>query len=295
MKERDVRRALRRVGLGEPAVVTPILGGWANWTFDLDGTTIVRFPRNDSVALATHRELSLLPELAAAVAGVFEVPTPTHVATWRDRPFFAYPRLDGTPLPAADDRSTAAAPRLLGEALSALHAFPVERAAHLLRLGPPESVWRHRYEDLWEVVAGVALPEMDTALADEVRRRYHQLLDDPPAFPPCLIHNDLGPEHVLLRPHDPPVALLDFEDASVGDPAVDLTPLVAFLGADGLPALVAGRDLGDRLPERLSFYRWMGSVHAVIYGVTEGVEEERTGGLAELRRRLATPLVADLP
>ncbi len=287
MNDEEVRRALGRVDL-DPRVVTPILGGWANWTFELDGSSIVRFPRNDSVALATHRELLLLPELAMH-ATAFEAPQPSNVGTWRDRPFFVYPRVDGTALDVIDRPIEWSGS--IGFALRDLHAFPVDRAASLLRLGPPDAVWRSRYEDLWDVVSAIALPEMDRRLADDVRRHYSEVIGTPPTFPPCLVHNDLGPEHVLIRCDGaaPPVALLDFEDATVGDPAVDFTPLVAFLGPAALPDLLGGRDVGDRLSERLWFYRWMGSVHAVIYGVTSGVEEERVGGLTELRRRLALP------
>jgi len=288
MNELEVRRALQRVHV-DPRVITPILGGWANWTFELDGTAIVRFPRNDSVALGTHRELLLLPELTAHTTA-FEAPNPTHVGTWGDRPFFVYSRINGTALSVIDRPTEYSG--IIGAALRDLHAFPVDRAATLLRLGPTETAWRYRYEDLWEIVSTTALPEMNSQLADDVRRHYHGLVGDPPAFPPCLVHNDLGAEHVLVRNGDgaPPVALLDFEDATVGDPAIDFTPLVARLGAAVLPELVGDRDLGDRLTERLWFYRWMGSVHAVIYGVVAGVEVERAGGLAELRRRLDAPL-----
>jgi len=287
MDEREVRAALARVGL-EPGEIKPIEGGWANWTFDLDGQLIVRFPRNDSVALATHRELALLPELAPALS--FAIPAPSHAGTWRDRPFFAYPRVAGDAFSDAFSDGHAPAPAFahaLAAMLAELHAFSLERAAHLLRVGRPDTAWLARYEDLWPTVRDVALPEMDRELAEEVARRYHRLIDDPPAFPPCLVHNDLGPEHVLVDDGGAPTGLIDFEDASVGDPAVDLTWWIAMLGEGSRPDLLRNRDWGDRLDERLGFYRWMGSVHAVIYGVTEGVDEERVGGVEEARRRLA--------
>ena len=284
-----MRRALQRVGL-EPTNVTPILGGWANWTFDLDGMHIVRFPRTDSVALATHRELLLLPELAQAMS--FEVPVPTHVATHRHRPFFAYRRIAGAALGSLDATERIALAPAIGRLVAELHAFPVSRAAALLRLGSPQHVWWRGFEELWTLVEEVALPELAPATADEVRRRYAAIVDDPPDIPVTLVHDDLGPEHLLVD-GDPAgrcrLALIDFEDATVGDPAVDLTFLAHDLGVDALPALVAGRDLGERLGERFSFYRWMGSVHAVVYGVTQGDEVERRAGIVELPRRLAAP------
>lgn len=283
MDDHDVRRALARVGLA-PASVRPIEGGWANWTFDLDGERIVRFPRNDSVALATMRELHLLPALAPTLS--YPVPSPTHVGRWRGRPFFAYDRIEGTPLVATTSPADLA--ERMGRAVAEIHAFPVDRAAALLATGPASSSWWSGYEDLWEVVEEVALPELEADLADAVRRHLGRLLDDRPAFEPTLVHDDLGPEHILVRA-DGSIGLIDFEDATVGDPAIDLTWLVAALGPGALPALLAGRDLGDRLGERLWVYRWMGSVHAVIYGVTAGVEEERVGGAREARRRMAAP------
>ncbi len=94
-------------------------------------------------------------------------------------------------------------------------------------------------------------------------------------------------EHVLLDGSTgAPCGLIDFEDATVGDPAVDLTPLVATLGARALPALRHDRDLGERLQDRLWFYRWVGSLHAVLYGVSAGVDAERVDGIRELRRRI---------
>ncbi len=282
MDEGDVRAALARVGL-DPKVIEQIPGGWANWTFDLDGELIVRFPRNDPVALCTHRELLLLPELAPTLS--FAIPVPSHVGTWCDRPFFAYRRLGGSAF--SEDRVAHGFAGALGGMLADLHRFPVERAAHLLRLGRAETVWRARYEDLWSTVRDVALPEMDRVTADEVTRRYHHIVESPPEFSQSLIHNDLGPEHVLVDETGDPTGLIDFEDASVGDPAVDVTWWIAMLGPEARPDLLGERDWGERLDERLGFYRWMGAVHAVIYGVTEEIDDQRVGGVEGVRRRLA--------
>ncbi len=43
---------------------------------------------------------------------------------------------------------------------------------------------------------------------------------------------------------------------------------------------------------RMHFYRWMGSVHAIIYGVTQGVQAELVNGRQELARRIDAPLGA---
>ncbi len=37
-------------------------------------------------------------------------------------------------------------------------------------------------------------------------------------------------------------------------------------------------------------YRWMGSVHAIVYGVTRGVDAEIISGRQELARRIDAPV-----
>lgn len=279
MDSGEAREALDASGV-EAGAVIPIGDGWANWTFLVDEHLIVRFPRNDEIANATRRELRLLPELAGHVS--FAVPSPTVVGEWAGRPFFAYERIDGRPLGASDGAAAADLGRMLAE----LHSFPADRAATLLGAPPAASAWHDHYEALWPVIEEVAIPELDRRTADLVRRGFAGMLEHTPQFPTCLIHNDLGPVHVLLGQDNRPVGMIDFEDAWLGDPATDLTPLVACLGRPALPALVAGRDLGERIDERMHFYRWMGSIHAITYGVRERVDAERIAGIRELQRRL---------
>jgi aminoglycoside 2''-phosphotransferase len=140
---------------------------------------------------------------------------------------------------------------------------------------------------MWPVIETVALPAIDVPTADRVRTEFGQFLDTPFDSPHCLIHNDLGPEHILVdETTGMPTGLIDFESAWIGDPAIDFVPLRALLGAHRLHALIEGRDLGGGLAERMRFYHWMGSVHAVIYGVREEHEDELRVAASELRKRL---------
>jgi aminoglycoside phosphotransferase (APT) family kinase protein len=286
MHNEQARVALRAAGL-EAAKIEAITGGWAYWTFVVDDGLIARFPRTAAVAAATERELRLLPALARHVS--FAVPVPTHRGSWDGMLFFAYRRIEGRALSASD--SVPDALEKIAAMLRELHAFPLDEAVRLLDTGPPERAWREQYEQLWPIVQSAALPEMDRGLAVRVEREYDNFFTHLSDVPHCLVHNDLGPEHILIN--DDSVlrtGIIDFEDAWIGDPAVDFVPLRALLGADALVPLLAERDLGAHLNQRMWFYRWMGSVHAIIYGVTQHVERERVGGLRELRRRMGAPL-----
>lgn len=279
------RSALAEVGLATSRI-EPILGGWSSWTFDVDGEWVVRFPRNPEVAAATHRELALLAELAQRVS--FQIPEPAYRGTWQTLPVFAYRRINGRPITAADT-----SPEVLdglARMLRELHTFPVDRAAELLGTGPPQSAWRQHFENLWSIVEYDALPALDTTLADRVRVQYAHFVDTASDLPYCLVHNDLGPEHVLLSDTPAvPVGIIDFEDSWIGDPAVDLLPLVTLLGAHTLDALISPGDLRDGLGDRMWFYSWMTSIHHIIYGTRNNMEHERRQGIADLRRRIAAP------
>lgn len=281
----EAMAALQSVDIASTRV-TPILGGWAYWTFDVDAHHIARFPRNDEIAAAAHRELALLPALAEEVS--FMVPDPSHKGIWVDRPFMVYPRIPGRAL-TRSHRS----PELLGrlkDMLAELHQFSPERASQLLGTGPPREAWQKHFEELWPVIEMLALPTMDEQLADRVRREFGWFLESPFDVPRCLIHNDLGPEHILIDPTTGlPTGLIDFESAWVGDPAIDFVPLRAHLSPQDFDAVLGGRDLGDGLAERMRFYRWMGSVHAIIHGVSEDRKDELAAGVEELRRRLDIP------
>ena len=286
MDDEEVRSALRTVHL-EPTSVRPILGGWASWTYSLDEQVIVRFPRTEAVADATRRELALLPELARHAP--FAVPAPSHLGTWHDRPFFAYPLIVGRGLRPAD--GSPALLRHLQGMLAALHSFPVDRAATLLGTGPPTTAWRRHLDRLWPIVEEHAVPVIPGPLATRVHGAFEAFLSEVDGLPSSLVHNDLGLEHLLVDEQGTElVGIIDFEDATIGDPAVDLVPLRAAFGPDALPRLLPDDGLGDRLPERLHFYRWMGSIHAIVYGVTQGVPAEVEHGLRELRRRFEAPL-----
>lgn len=246
------RRELERAGLRYDVVAPVEEQGWASWTFELDGRFIVRFPRNDDIVVAMQREMQLLPALARHVS--FRVPEPIHTTeTW-----FVYEKIPGRPLRADDDIDGARA------MIAELHSFPVDAARGLLQ----RSTWAELFAWQWELFSERALPHLPPDLVEEVTARYDRT---PTPETETLVHNDLGLEHVLVDDDGAPVGIIDFEDAIVGDPEVDLLPLHA--------------DLGLPLTERMCFYRWVGSLHALVYYADED-PAEIPGVLDELRRRL---------
>jgi aminoglycoside phosphotransferase (APT) family kinase protein len=246
----DVRRALREVGLA-PSRIEPVAEpGWASEVFELDRELIVRFPRHDIIVAAMHREMRLLPVLSSHVS--FRVPLPLHATD----DWFVYEKIPGRPLEVGDDVDAARG------MIEELHTFPVDVARSLLQ----RQTWTELFEWQWEQFTERALPHLPPDLVEEVTARYVL-----PPSPEAFVHNDLGFEHILVDDDGSPVGIIDFEDSTVGDPEVDFVPFHAELG---LP-----------LTERMCFYRWVGSMHAVVYFAEED-PDEIPAVIEQLRRRL---------
>ena len=109
---------------------------------------------------------------------------------------------------------------------------------------------------------------LDAELVDRVQ----VLLDAPPIEREVFVHDDLGPEHVLMDEGGRPVGIIDFEDATIGDPEVDRMSV----------QVVAGRPL----TERMWFYRCRSVLHDLVYFTGKGDDGKIPELVAELRRRL---------
>jgi aminoglycoside phosphotransferase (APT) family kinase protein len=233
--------------------------GWDSVAVDIDGEWILRVARRDEVAATYRVEIALLPELAPA----FPVTVPVPVRTGPD--WILTRRIAGEPF------HTGAEIRPLGELLTALHAFDVERA---LQLGakthdPQTDVERFRSH---------VLPLLDP---DE-RGVAEALLDEhaAAAYTPHLTHADLGPEHVLVE-RGRISGVIDWTDMRVGDPAIDLA-----WALDASPEIASAYPVDLSVERRALLYHALGPWHEVFYGLFLGDARWVASGLAGVRERL---------
>ena len=265
---------------GCPArTVTPIHGGWASWTFDVDGRDILRVARDPEIATAHRREARLLPVLSRRIA--VAVPQPTTVAEFRGRTYMIYPRVPGRALRPGDPLPPVAT------VLRRLHAFPAAEAAELLGCGATAEDWQRRYRRYGDWITAVVLPELPAALRPEVVDRFQAGVAGLDRIVPRLVHADLGTEHIMVDPDTGAAfGLIDFETATVGDPAIDFVGLLMTLGFDGTERLITEYAAPvDR--RRMRFYWWLGAAHAIKYGVDKSDRELIADGVAGLRDRLS--------
>ena len=263
--------------------------GWDSAVFEVNGEWIFRFPLLPE-AERVRAEVALLAELAPALP----VPIPeVEVVVEDDAIFVGYRKLAGDPIDAAVARGAdeLALAAQLGEFLSSLHAFPVERAAQLAVRSTDSRGWLARQREFRTRLEQLVFPLLESkeqATAGAMFEDFFRLASN--AEPETvLIHADLGPEHILCR-RDHVSGVIDWSDARVGDAALDFAWLLHGIGDAFAEALLeaygTSRPLDRSLRERALFYHRLGPWHEVLYGLDLGGPRYVQSGLAGIRKRL---------
>jgi aminoglycoside phosphotransferase (APT) family kinase protein len=236
--------------------------GWDFVVVDT-GDVVYRLPRRAPVAAALRVERRLLASLAPRLP--VAVPDMALHALADGTPYAAYPRIDGTPASCADALSIGPDVAAL---LTSLHAT-VPADVLLLGVVAPGKL------DL-DVLARRATAEVVPLLRWEAVAALHEAFATlrEPVPVEALVHADLGEANLLVR--DGRLAgVIDWTDAHVGDPAMDLTWFVQCLGLEGARAALAayvppaGVD-PDVLWRRAFAHATVQPVHAVLYGLDKG-------------------------
>ncbi len=244
------------VGLapGAPLHVERITTGHSNEVFSVrraELDLVLRRPPRTPLSPTAH-DVAREHRVIAAVRRSGSVPVPEPVALCTDpevigAPFCLMRRLDGVVvrerLPAGlrgDDGVPAAFGGMLVDVLADLHGTDW-RAVGLEGFGRPDG-YLERQVPRWigqlERYRTRPLPEVDEAarwLADHL----------PPPRPPAIIHGDYKLDNVMVADRLPvsPVAVLDWEQSTIGDPLVDLGWLLGTWVEPGEDAPFGGTNL----------------------------------------------------
>ncbi len=263
--------------------------GWDSAVWQANDHRIFRFPKRAEVAGWLRTEIALLPALAPTLP--VAVPQFAYVAEPSPTfpfPFVGYEKLPGVQLASAPTGTVESAriTAQVGAFLTALHHFPVAQA---VACGPPDATpetWRAGYAAMRAALRtlGSRLTAAGRARMETLFARY---LDTPAhfAFTPVLLHHDLSGEHLLLDTETGDLtAVIDWSDATMGDPAQDFCGLPAAW----LPTLLAhyGGVVDATFTARVAFYRVLGPYHTLLFGLRAGGEPFIERGLAKLREAM---------
>ncbi|TWD84454.1 aminoglycoside phosphotransferase (APT) family kinase protein [Kribbella amoyensis] len=241
--------------------------GWDSRAW-LEGSWVHREPRRPEVRPKLLAETQLLPWLAPQLPVPVPIPEPTEYGV-------RHQLLVGEPL---TDGSTALG-RQLGSFLKALHGVdPDEAVAYGAQ--DRETAAAERAEVMQQMRDEV-LPLLPT----DVRAAGTALLGRLGHVFTQLVHADLGPEHLRIR--DGRVAgIIDWTDAHIGDPALDLSWLLHNSPAGIAAGVAETYEVSHELRERARDWHRLGPWYAVLYGLENDLPDEIEGGLAGVLVRL---------
>lgn len=202
----------------------------------------------------------------------------------------AGPQLIGGPSPRWAYLTT----RVPGVPAEDLEECGAERLRHYARvLGELRSVDLERLSGLpeprdwcggraWpELVRTRLAPRLDMEEAREAVRRAESVLEVEADAPAVFCHGDFGP-HNLLWEGGAVASLIDLDHACVGDPAIDIAPLIGFHGASRIAELVPADEL-----RRAAIHRASLPLQVAAAAHIAGLESMRDHALGNFRKRLA--------
>ena len=255
-----------------------------------DDGTVLRTTAPGSDGLDVASEAALLRVVRSSVS----LPVPRVLRTWPARGAMAMERVPGSPLLERLDRlGPHQADRLagrLGGLVAELAAVPTAEVAHLV----PEDL--PALDDLLaEARETGARPELLDLVPASSRAALEDFMAGDPGIDearvPVLVHGDLGAEHVFVDDEGTVTGVIDWSDAALGDPALDLGLVLRDLGPDAGEVAVTryvahapdGAEVTGVLPRAL-FHARVRALEDLAYGVDESLALYRDNALRAIRR-----------
>jgi aminoglycoside 2''-phosphotransferase len=273
---------------------TVLLEGWDNVVLLANGSHVFRFTRRPDASEQLRKEAQLLPTLSEYLT--LRVPAPEYVWMDGDLPrFMGYRLIPGEQLRAGhvNGSNVGRFASSLALFLTQLQGVPLGELGDLVPRHTGGD-WRGLYLGLREEAERLVAPRLSPEAASGLLGDFDGYLEEPAnfRFRPRLIHRDLSSDHIL---HDPATGgltgVIDWGDACVGDPAFDLTGLLADYGPAFAEAVAAAKGDPSEYLRRAGFFARIVGVHTVLHGLNVGDGAHVEAGL--MRLELVFPAIRD--
>jgi aminoglycoside 2''-phosphotransferase len=251
------------------------------------GSTVARVARNADAAAGYQRQLTLLPVVADHLS--IAVPSELRlVPPAANLPFGALlsDYISGRPMVLSDAKRNPGAAAELAIVLTELHDVPWAEL-------PPDSIGS--FEPIAELrrLRAETEAELHARLEPSERRafdrRWRAARELLPSGPTTFCHGDPWFGNFLVDERSRLVALLDFEDACIGDPALDLAAVFHLPGTvaeDVVVRYLAILGVEDSIRERIALHRVIREVAGLAYVLRNDQREEIDVTVGRLRRLL---------
>lgn len=247
-------------------------------------SVVFRFPRYTAGVAAMRAETALLRAIRDRVP--LAIPYPTYGDDGdvpADRAFVGYALLPGTPLwrsafAALPGNTQRAVAGQLAAFLHTLHTIPVAVLPARLLVADRRDGWAAMYQRVRDQL----FPYMRPDARDAVRHHFATFLDTPGHFAwrPALRHGDFGPSNILYDPAESVVTgILDFSEAALGDPAVDIAALAGY-GTTFREAFTDAYPEARAWEVRMNFYAGTFTLQEALSGAEHNDPEAFRHGIA---------------
>ncbi len=250
------------------------------------GASVVRVARTEQAREGHEREMTLLPWLDGRLGVDLPVPRAL-LAPSPALPFGAIvqTRLQGRVMTATDGRSGDTATKF-GDVLARLHGVdPAEAPAGSVQHLDP-TAYLHRIQRETRACLRTRISSHEQARLDARLRDAEELL---PGHEQVLCHGDAWYGNALVDDDGHLAALLDFEDACLADPALDLAATM-YLDPPG-PERVLDAYLYEHRPSRsllarIEAYTLVRELAGLAYLLRNDIDEELEDGIEKVRAAL---------
>lgn len=280
----DAELHLNRVGALWPDIgahaLRPIGDGWTCATYEVDGRWIVQFPRTEYAKETLRKQCSLLPRLSGRLPVAIPIPVPSVNPAVSA---MLYRKIEGKPFP---DSPAGAWPEQLGALVRDLQGIEPHELGIADRTG--DDVRREQSAEL-EKMSEHVVPLLGTKERKELQRIFSKYLRGEQAwsFRPAIVHNDLGPPHILVGESGDLAGVIDWEELSAGDPVVDFAWMLGEHPKTGRRMLDSfGGETDEGFHFRAKVLYLLMPFYEVIYGQENGQPEFIESGLNGLVSRL---------
>ena len=253
-----------------------VLGeGWDFTALEVNDEYVFRFLKRRDAADNLEKEVRLLPELESRLP--VRIPHFDHI--WHggaeyELPFVGYRKIEGVPLgnwclnsPNMDGLANE-----LGSIITELHSFPMDLIDRLGVIHLDTTQWEDKFRIFHGKICERVFPLLDAEQQSEVSEFWDAYFSNSAnfRFTPALLHDDLAGEHIRCDKAKGAVSgIIDWTDASVGDPALDFTGILDDCGVEFTKkVLSAYRGKADAdLLKRATFYSKVVPFYEILYGL----------------------------
>jgi aminoglycoside 2''-phosphotransferase len=252
---------------------------------------VFRFPKHTEAAGRMQREIALLSKLAPRL----DLPIPCIEYVGRqastEYTFTGHRLIRGIALTCdLTGLTRERAIRDISGLLTALQAIPVAEARSW---GVVDDDPRPGYAEDLEQARFQVYPLVEPSVRDYIERLFDTYLSDNDllGYEPALLHADLASDHIRYAPDSGRITgVIDWGDASIGDPDYELSYLFRDGGAGFVAELVRHGPPRDeaKLERKLRFFSGHDTIDTLLVGLERGDDRLVTEALATLRADAAT-------